>query len=541
MISAHPEYATSEWSKYRYIKDGGDAFIEEFLVKFSSRESNDDFRDRKAITPIPGFANAALTDIRNSIYQRMCDITRKGGSKSFHDTVAGLRNGIDLKGATMNYFIGREVLPELLFMGKVGVYVDMPVIGMETKQEAENKHAYVYIYTAEDIINWVYETTLNGNVSFSRLLLRETYNEYDELGLPKEVKTRYRLMIKEGDNDVVVKYLDEEGKEYAEDILYGIKEIRFVLFELDRPLTKDVANHQIALLNLESSDISYTLKANLVFYTEQYSGKFASQHLKDNPDDNEGDEVEIGSIQGRRYAKGMDRPAFIHPSSEPLIASMAKQDKLKEDIRSLINLALSSVRPKFASAEAKQFDERGLESGLSFLGLVLERGEQQIANYFHQYENDTEVTTINYPERYGLKTDLQRMEEAKRLDDLTSVVPSKLYQKEVSKEIIRILLGSKVSVEALDAMIQEVEDAKYMTSDPETIHLDVEKGIVSLETAAQARGYDDDEPKKAEKDHAKRLKRIEDAQTHDTNPDTIVNNDAARAEKQSSQDPDKKE
>lgn len=540
MITTHPEYIESEWSKYRYIKDGGDDFIAQYLVRFSSRETNDDFDARKQIAPIPGFANAALVDIRNSIYQRMCDITRKGGSQSFRDAIMGLRKGVDLKGATMNHFIGREVLPELLFMGKVGVYIDMPVIGMETKKEAKDKHPYIYIYKAEEIKNWVYAENSSGGVSFERVLLQETYNEYDDLGLPKEVKVRYRLMIKDWDG-VIVKYLDENGKEYDEHTLYGIKEIPFVLFELDRSLLKDVANHQLALLNLESSDISYSLKANFPFYTEQYSGKFDSSHLKDAFDDNEDDEVEVGNIQGRRYGKGLNAPAFIHPSSEPILASIEKQKQLKEDIRSLINLALSSIRPKFASAEAKQFDERGLESGLSFLGLVLEHGEQQIANFYHQYENDDTITIISYPERYGLKTDLQRMEEAERLNKLTSIVPSKRYQKEMAKEVVKILLGAKVTMKDFDIMLKEIEDAKYMTSDPETIHSDVERGIVSLKTAAQARGYSDDEPKKAEEDHAKRLMRIQAAQTHDTNNDTIVNPDSAKAEKEASQDPDKKE
>ena len=507
MISVHPDYTPNAWRKYRYIKNGGNDFIDQYLVKFSTREDADDFIDRKKITPIPGFASAALIDIRNSIYQRMADITRKGGSSVFQDVVNGAYGGVDLKGATMNHFIGHEVLSELLFMGKVGVFVDMPAFIGSTKQEAENTHPYIYIYTAEEIKNWVY-TEDNNNVDFETLLLEETYYEYDKYNLPEEIKTRYRLFQKR-DDGVSLQYLDENDKKIGPEMLLEIDKIPFVLFELDRSLLKDVANHQIALLNLESSDISYALKANFPFYVEQYSGKFDSSHLKDNPENNEDDQIEVGNIQGRRYAKGLDSPSFIHPSSEPIIASIEKQKQLKEDIRSLINLALSSIRPKFASAEAKQFDERGLESGLSFLGLILEKGEQQIANLFHQYENEQETVTINYPERYGLKTDLQRMEEAERLDKLISVVPSKRYQKEVNKEIVRMLLGSRVSVKDLDTMIREIENANYMTADAETIHADVEKGIVSLETASLARGYNHDEPKKAEEDHAKRLKRIQ--------------------------------
>lgn len=539
MSLTHPDFLGTEWSKYRYIKDGGDNFIEQYLIKFSDRETDPDFVARKEITPIPGFANAALVDIRNSIYQRMCDITRKGGLDSYLAAVRGENGGIDLTSATMNHFIGKEVLPELLFLGKVGVYVDMPVIGDATRDDTKNIHPYVYVYKAEEITNWSYTQTSQG-VEFDRLLLEESFIVLDELGLPKEHKTRYRFLKKE--NDVVtVRYLDEDGEPTDDPIVtLGIKKIPFVLLELDRSLLKDVANHQIALLNLESSDISYTLKSNFPFYTEQYSGKMASGHLKNN-EDGEPNEIDVGSMQGRRYVKGMDRPEFISPPSEPLLASMAKQKELKEDIRALINLALSSIRPKFASAEAKQFDERGLESGLSFLGLVLELGEQQIANIFHEYEDASDVTTINYPERYGLKTDAERIEEAKKLDELITIVPSETYRKTTAKEIVRILLGTKSTNEELDKMFDEIEQANFANGTPEDIHADIESGVLSLETAAIARGYSKDEPKKAEADHEKRLMRIEASQTHNTNPDKIVNPDAARAEKEFSQDPDKKE
>lgn len=540
MISTHPEYLSSAWSKYRHIKDGGDAFIDAYLVKFSDRESNDNFLERKQITPIPGFASAAIIDVRNSIYQRMSDITRLGGSDSYREAVLGKNNGIDLTSATMNHFIGAQVLPELLFLGKVGVYIDMPELVETTVSETKNIHPYVYIYTAEEIVNWVYTQTDNG-IEFEKLLLEEVYTEYDELGLPKGTATRYRYLKKEG-NVVTVQYLDNQGAaiETEPERQLGIDTIPFVLLELDKSLLKDIANHQIALMNLESSDISYALKSNFPFYTEQYSGKFQSGHLK-GAEEGDPTEIELGNIQGRRYTIGMDRPEFISPPSEPLLASMAKQTQLKEDIRALINLALSSIRPKFASAEAKQFDERGLESGLSFLGLILELGEQQIANIYHKYEGDLEITTINYPERWGLKTDIQRIEEAKRLDELSALVPSKTFQKANAKEKVRILMSAKSTSEELQQMLAEIDAANYMTGDAETIHGDIEKGIVSLETAALARGYAADEPKKAEEDHAKRLKRIQDSQEPVAAPDKIVNPDATRAQKEQSQDPDKKE
>ena len=551
----HPEFfsLSEDWVKFRFIMEGGDAFIEEYLVKFSDRETTLDFDTRKNITPVPGFAAAALIDIKNAIFQRMSDIARVGGSDVFHSVMLGGQGGVDLQESTINHFIGKDVLPELLFMGKVGIYVDMPMLPeRQTKLDAKQVHPYYYTYKAEQIKNWVFEQPSDG-VEFSKLLLEEVLLSYDnEFGLPKEEEKRFRLLTKE-DGVVLVRFynsdseqIDLYGEQTNEAIELKIKHIPFVLFEINRSLLQDIANHQIALLNMESSDVNYSLKANYPFYTEQYSGRFSSTHLQGSEDaeDHEGgSEIEVGSVQGRRYVKGMDRPGFIHPSSEPLKASMEKQKNLKDDIRALVNLALSAIRPKFASAESKVMDERGLEAGLSFLGLVLEQGERQLAKLFSEYERDSEITTIHYPERYNLKTDAQRLSEAGALGDQMAVVPSKTYQKAIAKEIVTILLDAKVSNDDLIKIMREIDEASFLSGNADGIHADLERGILSLETAAKARGYDPSEVMKAAKDHAERIARIKEAQSSDADARGVndeSNNPGtdAKIEKSNSQNPD---
>lgn len=165
-----------------------------------------------------------------------------------------------------------------------------------------------------------------------------------------------------------------------------------------------------------------------------------------------------------------------------------------------------------ASAESKSLDMAGLESGLSFIGLVLENGERKIARYWGVYENE-KAATVKYPENYSLKSDLDRLEEAKRHSDLMFKVPSRLFQKQVAKDIVNALQGNKVSVEELDKMLREVDDAAYCTSDPEIIQLDRDSGLVGDATASVARGYEKGEVDAAKKDHADRLARIQAAQT----------------------------
>ncbi len=545
--SVHPEYASYfyDWEKFRYVWEGGKDFREVYLKSYSFRESTIDFEIRKEITPVPSFATAAVTDIKNSIFQRMGDITREGGSQSYKKVIAGKLGGVDLLGATMNYFVGNEILPELLFMGKVGVYVDMPVFDNQTLSQTRNKHPYFYIYKTEDIRNW--RLSRHGEfIEFDMLLLRERILTYDDVYfLPEKDTVRYRLLTREN-GVVLVRFFDEggaqidmDGETTTETIELNIERIPFTIFELNKSLLQNIADHQIALLNLESSDVAYTLFANLPFYVEQQA-KMISPHLKDESSETSAEddrEIEVGGTMGRSYAKGVNPPEFIHPSSEPLLASITKQGKLKEDIRTLVQLALSSVQPKYASAEAKQFDEHGLESGLSFLGLILEHGERQLASFFNDYEDSEEIATINYPERYSLKSDADRLSEAEKLYEMMLKTPSKTAQKAISRLIIKKLLDTKIPQEQLDTIFSEIEKVEYITTEPEIIHTDLEKGLVSTMTASKARGYNaKTEVPLAEKDHADRIARIKEAQSN--NDDLTTSGNAARDDKQRSQNSD---
>ena len=543
--SKHPDYTLNyeDWVRFRFIVEGGTAFIEEYLESYSTREDAAAFIKRKRISTVPSFASSSIVDIKNAIFQRMNDITRINGTTQFREVNDGKLGGVDLHGATANYFIGNKVLPELLNMGKVGVYADMPVISSTSVSETQKKHPYYYEYKVENIRNWC--LAQNGEYAeFTMLLLRETALEYDEdFKLPVAEYTRYRLLTKT-DAGVEVKFYDEDDNQINIDgfptneaYLLNIKTIPFVLFELNESLLKNIANHQIALLNLESSDIAYTLLANFPFYVEK-DNKMGPGHLKnDESGDGSDAEIRVGATTGRTYS-GEKAPEFIHPSPAPLMASMEKQKQLKDDIRALVNLALSAVQPKFASAESKAHDEHGLESGLSFIGLILEHGERRLADLFAEYEGSGEVATIKYPTRYALKSDIGRIEEAKALEEMVAKVPSNKGQKEIIKLMTRKLLDTKIPQEKMQEILNEIESAKYLTSDPETLNTHIENGLVSTKTASLASGYAEGEAEKAKQDHADRLKLIQDTQTPRGITDLGTDPKASVAEKQRSQNSD---
>jgi hypothetical protein len=563
----HPDYNDTLWAKWRLVYEGGDDFVEEYLEQFSRREDSGQFAKRKRLTPIPGFAKGAINEIKNAIFERAVEISRKDGPKTYQEAMQGRLGGVDLRGGTMNWFIGHKVLPELLPMKRVGIYIDQPKIG-STLAAKGDQHPYLYTYTSENIRSWAFD----DYGTMTNLLLRDWIYVYHEVsGLPRGLQARYRhyRLVKEG---VSLTVYNSESTEIAQELL-KLPEIPFVLLELPTSLLADVANHQIALLNMESSDISYALNSNFPFYTEKENPKnnhlvkkaqqqfrqsvvntgnnvpgyefpvMPGESLATNPTDsvcgtdgpNSDSEINVGTMHGRKYTE--ERPAFINPSPEPLEVSMKKQAELKKDVRSLIHLALSNMSPKMASAESKGIDLQGLEAGLAAIGLELENGERKIARVWSAYEGTkTQVATVSYPSQYSLKSIKDKQDEVDQLQELRDELPSPTAKKELNKKIVTIALSGSVGAETLDRINRELGEALVPSTSIDTLNTDVEAGLVSIETASKSKGYPKDEPIKAAAEHAARLARIQKAQeTNDPaargNPDASANPNAGSDEK----------
>ena len=531
----HPSYLSSllDWRKWRICYNGGEYFRKLFLQKFTSREDEKDFQDRLNLTPIPTYARVALNDVRNAIFQRLKDTTRRDGSVAYQRACNGLDLGVDLRGNTMNGFLGIKVLTELLIMGRVGVYVDSPEVpGNATLADVKNFRPYLYFYPIEDILSWTCSKPDEPS-TFQALLLRDVVLNFDQRTyLPTTTVERFRMLWIDRDTGRVnLQFLDTSGNPIDRDgnpagaVELELTRIPFVLLDIGDSMIKDVVNHQIALLNLGSADINYALKANFPFYVEQKDMRASGSHLK-NAVGEDGtattggqasadNDVTVGIMQGRYYDMKMNPPAFINPSSEPLKASMELQAKLEDDIRKLIHLAVANTANR-ATAESKSMDNQGLEAGLSYIGLVLEAAERQIAEFWAAYEErdpaKRNIATIKYPDRYSLKTDADRIQEADNLVKLMYAVPGQKVKRELAKSIVLALLGGKISVSDIQAIFDEIDKAPYATSDPTTIIAAVEAGLCGEKTGAMALGFNDDEHIQAREDHAARAIRILQAQ-----------------------------
>lgn len=522
-----PGYMASlqDWDKWRCTYAGGEEFRTQYLETFSGRENKTEFVTRRNITPVPAFAKSAINDIRNSLYQPMTDIVRRDGSSSYHKAISGQDMGVDRRGSSMNAFIGQKVLEELLVMGTVGIFVDAPTVTEHaTLADVDGFRPFLYAYKIEDILSYAC-TDPENPAEFKSLLLQDTIVTYDKVyGLPEAEKNRYRHLWLDDDGFVNIQFYNSEKDPIDRDgnlagaVKLNLRRIPFILLDIGGSLIKDACEYQIALLNLVSSDVNYALLANFPFYTEMKDLRAGGGHLKQaaNPDGTataggqgaHDNEIKTGVTQGRAYAKDMDRPGFIHPSSEPLKASMMLQDRLEEGIRKLVNLAVKTLATR-QSGESKAMDNQGLEAGLSYIGLKLESAERQIVEHWAAYETSDsskrKIATIKYPDRYSLKSDGERVEEATKLSKVIVNTPSRTARKELWKTLITTLLGGKVNPDRLGTIMEEIDKAKFTTSDPEIIIAAKEAGLVGEQLASIALGFPDDEYLTARKDHEARL------------------------------------
>ena len=489
--------------KWRLTYEGGQRFIEEYLIRFSTREAVEDFEARKSMSYCPAFAKIALTDIRNAIFSRLFEIDRKADA-AYMQATQGLNGGVDGRGTSMQQFLGANVLDELLPMGSVAVWVDNTI---------SVSNPYLYIFKIEEILG------VDSEDNPTKILLKDTLPTHDDLGMLGKSKTVFRL-AELTEKGVLVSFLDTNKKHLNDPApaLLKLDKLPVIVLKIKESLLKDVADYQIAHTNLASSDMNYTLRANFPFYTEQYdvaADMMAKQVALSTAEDTDVAQkdladrgIDVGVTTGRRYPKGLDRPGFISPPTEPLEASMDKQKQLKEEIRLLVNLALSNMSPTRSSSESKQHDQQGLEAGLAYIGQELERAERYIADIWHQYLGSDTIIYISYPNSYDLKTDEQRQIEASKDLDMVSKTPSLVAQKELTKRAMLKLFGTSLDHSKMEQINDQIDSAQVLAIDPIILHKDLEAHLVSNEFASGLRGYPEGESVQAGLDHADKLSRI---------------------------------
>jgi hypothetical protein len=109
------------------------------------------------------------------------------------------------------------------------------------------------------------------------------------------------------------------------------------------------------------------------------------------------------------------------------------------------------------------------------------------------------------------------------------------------------LLSGRISVETIERINAEIDEATYTSSDPDVIVKAVQAGLCGEQTGSKALGFNENEVEKARADHAERIKRI--AMSQGIVPaagsrgvrDLSAGSDEGRREKEASRDTDQNE
>lgn len=552
-ITEHPDFIALKdlYARWRLIKTGGDDFITEYLVKRPSEE-DDDFTARRLLSWNPAPAHDAVQDTVCALTQRLiAEIQRKGGTSEYQKVIHGLAGGVDLASATMDSFVTRSILPELLFMGRVGVLIDASSEDRgETKaNKSENNHPFLSTYSTEDVVNWNYKNDI-----LSAVLLKETYQKVDNNGLVESEEDRYRFYTFDDNGVIIVTFHDAEGNQINPDTneidetinfpLPKLKKIPFVVFNLSQSLLKNIDKADISILNMESSDVTWLHRGNMGIFTEQNSnlerlGRVYNADAEEETDPtlSTPDKKVLSDTTGFTYPPGMDRPGFISPSPEPLQASMQKADQIYRRIQEKLNTDLNDLDS--ASAENKAKSGQSRDAGLCAIGQELQQGEAQIAEAYAAFEGTEEIATVLYPVVYELLTIDQRVDRVKRISEVKDDFPSKTMQQAIIVEQVEMLLGSRLPHETKEIIKKEIENAPGTTSDPEILVSMVEAGIMSHKTAAMLMYLPVEDSILATMEHTERLQSIAISQTKGVGALADTNTPEDRKlEKQVSQDPD---
>ena len=508
----HPEYALNQqdWHMYGLAHRGTYQFVEQYLRKLSDKESDADWTARKRTAYIPRYAASAVTEVKNSILQRLSDVQRSGGSATYQRVVTGDDKGVDYQNKDMTTFMGDTVLMDLLVYGKAGVLVDNFTNIGETDQD-QTGHPYVRLYSAPDIRSW---TITDIDKGFDSLLLSEEEETYQH-GLVDGVRTQYRLYTREPGVGVRVEvygknrdhnprdpnslaYIADPNKE----VIIPIDRIPFTVLQIQCSLMTDIARMQAELMNMESSDVSHVLYANFPFLAAAYDEDDPSPYRQNNGVDENGNPIDgpiqeqVGSRHGKLFSKETPYPKYIAPPVDNLKASIEKGEQIKNMIRSMLHLNLQALTVTRQSKESKEKDNDSMEAGLSVIAKVLEQGEMSIAQDWQMFDKSGDEPKVIYPKKFNLLSTSQRLDNAKQAIDVASQLPSITCRRQVYKTVVASLYGTEFPLDVLEQVYRELDEGVTLTSIGEQLAA-IEAGAVQHQTIASYHGFAGDEAEKA--------------------------------------------
>jgi hypothetical protein len=492
----------TDFKEWRYCYEGGRIFRDEYLLPFNDREDDADFERRRDLTPIPGYARKEINRVKNSLSQRFPDIMRRGGSASWRSAVHGIGRGVDLRGTSMNSFMTKHIVPDLLVIGQVGVLIEAPQVltndpsGIPSQADVpKNFRPYLKRYRIEEYGTPIPAPT-DSPSDWQAVMLEETKRIFEDRTLVTTDETTFTFYFLDASrgNRVSIQKLDSSGTDQEPEQRTELEAIPFTVFDIQDSLMRDACSYQITLLNMISADSSNAIDANFSTLTRQRGGANASAHLR-----GADDEVEVGVRKGLFYESGDERPGYISQPTGPMKVSLEFRRELKEEVHELVTGVIADLG-----------EDGTLDAGLAYVGSCMNDGESRCWDHWAAYEavnpSRRQPSLVSYPDDWSLKSDQSRVEEASQKLDIMNKIPGRKAKKQAAVSAIQTLWRGKVSIKDLDAMIAEVMAAPYTTSDPDILDKVAERNLAGPQALSMGYGFEPDEYLKGQEERDRRAK-----------------------------------
>ena len=191
-----------QWTMCRDVSAGTDKIKEEgtkYLPKLSGQDG-DEYEAYKRRADFFGAFARSVQGIAGAVFRRHPTV-------DMPEQYADYTDDVTLEGLPFDVF-ARMCFDEILTVGRVGVYADMPTEGAADLP----LRPYAVMVTAENVINWRQRWSFNfGRYILDMVVIRETVEATGGDQYQSEEVEQYRVM--EIENDIVVVRLYRENKQ----------------------------------------------------------------------------------------------------------------------------------------------------------------------------------------------------------------------------------------------------------------------------------------------------------------------------------------
>jgi len=433
----HYEEKFNDWHFHLMSYLGGQDYQNGFQLNRYILESDEEYMKRSENTPIDNHCKNVV-QIYSSFLFRVPP-TRDYGTLTGDPQLQSFVNDADLDGRSFDNVI-REMQMNASIYGTCWAILDKPAVQSQSRAEEIQLdiRPYISLYTAENVLNWNFERSLNGKYVLTSLTLLEDL--FDDVAT-------IRVWTME---DITTYMVADFSKGYSTGKPIIKDEMPNMLGKIPAVI---LYNQKSQRRGIGISDLNDVAELQKGIYND-YSEIEQLIRLSNHPSLVKTPEVEASAGAGSviEMPSDMDsnlKPYLIQPSSQSLDGIMNNINMKVEAINRITHMgAIRATETRIQSGIALQTEFQLLNARLSEKADYLQNAEEQIWKLFAEWQDKEFDGEIIYPDSFNLRdyaSDLQFLQMAK-----ASGVESDTFLKEVDKQIARAVVDDDEKIASID-------------------------------------------------------------------------------------------